>query len=74
MGDRPESLRVPEFAVLKFAFQSLPLSRLLSKPYFLGECEIAERRKPFGDVRLENNFARESKWVFGVNPSMETLG
>lgn len=49
---------------------SLPLRR----PYLQGECESLERRKPFGDARLENNFASESKLVFGVNPSVETVG
>lgn len=58
----------------QFAFQWPPLSLPLRRPYLQGECESLQRRKPFGDARLGNNFASESKLVFGVNPSVETLG
>lgn len=58
----------------QFAFPWPPLSLSLRRPYLQGECESLERRKPFGDARLGNNFASESKLVFGVNPSVETLG
>lgn len=58
----------------QFAFQWLPLSLPLRRPYLQGKCERLERRKPFGDARLGNHFASESKLVFGVNPLVETLG
>lgn len=74
--ESPENSQHPSRlqAARQFAFPWPPLSLPLRRPYLQGECESLERRKPFGDARLRNNFASESKLVFGVNPSVETLG